>query len=376
MPALVLDGVSKRYRRPGGRRQQPGFALRNANLVVGEAEVVAIVGRNGAGKSTLVKVAAGVTAPTEGRVERGGRVAPLIEVGAGFHPELSGRENIGVNAKLLGVGRRQLRDRADSIIEFSGLSDAIDRPVREYSSGMFMRLGFAVAVHTDPALLLVDEVLAVGDLPFQQKCLDRIEELRSEGVGVVLITHDLGTVQDRADRALLLERGETLCEGDPAEVVNAYHRLLRDTSVPEGVADRSGDGTLELVDVRHDPSIEGILLAGTTVTTELEFKAGPDGAPAFIHGFRLLPERGSPVAAWRDPTPCGPVPPGGHVSVSLTYELHVTGGAYTVDFSLMTLDGTALVHHSPRLAQVVVAKQPEVFGVAALHARSSVEVAR
>jgi len=240
---LLLEGraLSKRYRGGDG-----SFALQDVDVDVHPGEVVAIVGRNGAGKSTLLKLACGVTTPTSGTLRRAQRVAPLIEVGAGFHAELSGRENVSVNARLLGMSGRQVKRRFDEIVDFAELGHVIDRPVKEYSSGMYMRLGFAVAVHTDPELLLVDEVLAVGDLPFQVKCLDRIRAMRADGVGILFVSHNLAAVADIAARCLLLEAGRLECEGPPPEVIAAYHKALerrvsttdgaRVTDVPAGLS--------------------------------------------------------------------------------------------------------------------------------------------
>jgi lipopolysaccharide transport system ATP-binding protein len=184
--------------------------------------MLGVIGRNGAGKSTLLKLIARVLEPTEGTITVHGRVGALLELGTGFHPDLSGRENVFLNGTLLGLTKREIAQRMDDIVAFSELEPFIDAPLRNYSSGMQMRLGFAVAVHTDPEILLVDEVLAVGDAGFQHKCLDRIASLRRSGVTILLVSHDLGTVQSLCDRAIWLDDARIEAEGQPTDVIMAY----------------------------------------------------------------------------------------------------------------------------------------------------------
>jgi ABC-2 type transport system ATP-binding protein/lipopolysaccharide transport system ATP-binding protein len=211
-------------RRLTGRiRYRPVWALRDVSLEVGLGEVVGIIGPNGAGKSTLLKVIARVLRPTRGRVRVWGRVVPLIELGAGFHPELTGRENVYLNAAVLGHSRQDTDARFASIVEFAELGDFIDAPLRTYSTGMVARLGFAVATAWEPDILIVDEVLAVGDEAFQQKCRERIEMFRRRGVTVLLVSHNMNQVQSMCTRAVWLHQGRVRAVGPPAEVVRAYH---------------------------------------------------------------------------------------------------------------------------------------------------------
>ena len=287
MSAVLLQasGVSKRYRVRTERSMALGltrrarpkdvWALRELDLTVRAGEVVAVVGRNGAGKSTLLKLAAGVAHPTTGTLRRPRRTAPLIEVGAGFHPELTGRENIGVNARLLGLGTRQIAQVFDDVVAFSELSDVIDQPVRQYSSGMFMRLGFAVAIHTDPELLVVDEVLAVGDLPFQVRCLDRIREMRASGVGVLFVSHNLTAVLSLADRALLLDQGRLDTEGAVSEVVGRYHAMLAQGEGAGQVGDDAG-ATGELA-LRSFRVVDTRRRRGGALGARSDVRAGGDG---------------------------------------------------------------------------------------------------
>lgn len=173
----------------GRQRAEDFWALKNINLTVPRGTTVGLIGRNGSGKSTLLKIINRILYPTEGEVRVRGRVSTLLELGAGFHPDFTGRENIFLNASILGLTRREIKERLDDIIAFAELGDFIDNPVRNYSSGMYMRLGFAVAVHVDPEILLIDEVLAVGDLAFQEKCLTRIRELQGQGKTIIFVTH-------------------------------------------------------------------------------------------------------------------------------------------------------------------------------------------
>ena len=198
------------------------WALRNVSLAIEPGETVGIIGANGAGKSTLLKLISRIIEPTTGSVIVNGRLGALLELGAGFHPDLTGRENIYLNASILGLSRTQIRQRLDAMMAFAELERFIDMPVRHYSSGMYVRLGFSVAVHTEPEILLVDEVLAVGDEAFQHKCMDHIAALRRAGVTIILVSHDLDTIQSLCQRAIWLEEGEVKADGHPVDVVMTY----------------------------------------------------------------------------------------------------------------------------------------------------------
>jgi ABC-type polysaccharide/polyol phosphate transport system ATPase subunit len=208
-------------------------ALDSISFDVGRGEALALVGGNGSGKSTLLKVMAGLLRPTTGTVEAKGRVAALIELGAGFHPEISGRENVFINGAVLGLKRAEVEARYDDIVSFAGLEDFIDEPVKNYSSGMYVRLGFSVAVHTDPEILLVDEVLAVGDAAFAHRCLRRIEEFLAAGRTLVLVSHDLGLVEELCDRALWLDAGRLIESGHPRQVADAYRQAIAEAEARE-----------------------------------------------------------------------------------------------------------------------------------------------
>jgi ABC-type polysaccharide/polyol phosphate transport system ATPase subunit len=249
-PAIELRNVSKIYRRYSGRQfatlksallqrsilrdlnpSETFPALSDVSFSVPRGSTFGVIGRNGSGKSSALKLVAGITKPTSGTVRVDGRISALIELGAGFHPEISGRENVFINGIMLGLTKRQVQDRFDEIVDFAELREFIDAPVKTYSSGMYMRLGFAVAIHVDPDVLLVDEVLAVGDEGFTHKCLDKFAELRRRGKTILLVTHSLALVERFCDTALWLDGGRVHGHGDPKRVVDAY---LTDVEVTEG----------------------------------------------------------------------------------------------------------------------------------------------
>ena len=261
-PAIELVNVSKIYRRYGGRQfstlksallqrsilrdLQPSEtfpALTGVTFSVPKGSTYGVIGRNGSGKSTALKLVAGITKPTSGTVHVEGRISALIELGAGFHPEISGRENVFINGIMLGLTRREIQDRFDEIVDFAELQEFIDAPVKTYSSGMYMRLGFAVAIHVNPDVLLVDEVLAVGDEGFTHKCLDKFAEFRRRGRTILLVTHSLNLVERFCDEALWLDEGRALSHGDPKRVVGAYL-----TKVEEGEAQLLAETTARAVE--------------------------------------------------------------------------------------------------------------------------------
>ncbi|PYR03495.1 MAG: hypothetical protein DMF97_01910 [Acidobacteria bacterium] len=293
MNAIELTRVSKIYRRYSGRQfatlksallqlsllrdLQPSEtfpALTDVSFSVPKGSTYGVIGRNGSGKSTALKIVAGITKPTAGTVRVAGRVSALIELGAGFHPEISGRENVFINGIMLGLTKRDIQHRFDEIVEFAELKEFIDAPVKTYSSGMYMRLGFAVAIHVDPDVLLVDEVLAVGDEAFTHKCLDKFAEFKRRGKTILLVTHSLSVVERFCDEAVWLDAGERFCDealwldagraeahGDPKRVVGAYLTAVEhteeqqlaettaravDAAVPPAAAERPADPTSDM----------------------------------------------------------------------------------------------------------------------------------
>ncbi|MGH2753619.1 MAG: ABC transporter ATP-binding protein [Actinomycetota bacterium] len=219
-------GYRPKTSRGGRRRKEIRWALRDVTFSVAAGEMFGIIGRNGSGKSTMLQCIAGVLRPVRGKVTTSGRSSMLVDLTAGFHRELTGRENVTVAGALNGLGRGELRDRYERMVEFAQLTeDVMNAPLRTYSSGMMLRLGFSILVHTDPSVLLVDEVLAVGDEEFQKACLARIDYLRERGCGVVVVSHNLDLIRERCDRAGLLADGEMLFQGESSEAVSAYHDL-------------------------------------------------------------------------------------------------------------------------------------------------------
>src|SRR4029453_16190551 len=271
MNAIEVQGLSKRYQlgqdRPGGSlaqavsrsfrrivRMEPRpqrdqlWALRDVDLMVREGEALVIIGGNGAAKSTLLKILSRITEPTEGVSRTRGRLAALLEVGTGFHPELTGRENVYLNGAILGMTKRTIAKRFDEMVAFAGVERFIDTPVKRYSSGMYLRLAFSVAAHLEPAILVVDEVLAVGDAAFQTKCLRRMETAEREGRTVVFVSHNLGAITRLCNRVIWMENGVIRAEGAPSEVTESYltgqisrsaERTLSKQALDDGVALRS-----------------------------------------------------------------------------------------------------------------------------------------
>ncbi len=290
MIAIRLENVSKKYmlrrrsslylrdtltgflnrRRPFGPRAAPQetefYALKNVSFEIKQGEAVGIIGRNGAGKSTILKLLAGVTKPTSGSAMTYGRIAPLIEVGAGFHPELSGRENIYLNGSIMGMRKAEIDARFDDIVRFAELENFIDTPVKHYSSGMYVRLGFAIAAHTDPDIYLIDEVLAVGDTAFQQKCLDHLAAHKAAGKTMVLVTHHLHQIELTCDRCIYLSLGEVRYDGEPALAIKEY---ISD------VAQRSGQGGSASI-LSKEAEIIGVIFRDSTGMEIPKFRTGDD----------------------------------------------------------------------------------------------------
>jgi lipopolysaccharide transport system ATP-binding protein len=321
--AIKVEGVSKMFRlsqnRAGFvkeallRRERTEFrdfwALRDVSFEVEEGSMHGVIGHNGSGKSTLLRLMANIHRPTSGRIVTSGRISALLELGTGFHPQLTGRENIYLNASILGISSRDIGLRIDDIIDFAGIGEFIDSPVRIYSSGMKVRLGFSVAVHVDPEILLLDEVIAVGDERFKRRCFDHIYELRKSGVTIVLVTHSLGQVQSLCDRATWLEGGVLKEDGDAIEVARSYLNQVNQAEsdgggaesdlVTAGRGERRGTGeiTVEgLTFVNAHGKAMPFINSGRPLTVRIKYKVSqPVENPAF--GLKFHTDAGTLVTA-------------------------------------------------------------------------------
>ncbi|WP_223694585.1 ABC transporter ATP-binding protein [Leifsonia poae] len=309
---IVIDDVSKRFvvRKDNslkerlvtfgrGRQHREDFwALNNVSATIKAGTTVGLIGHNGSGKSTLLKVIGGILDPSSGSVRRRGRIAALLELGAGFHPDLTGRENVYLNASILGLSRKETDERFDEIVLFSGIADFIDTQVKFYSSGMYVRLAFAVAVHTDPDILLVDEILAVGDEAFQRKCLDKIRSFQEQGRTIILVTHSLGQVTELCDTVILLDKGTVVYKGEPNEAVALLRDNLEERRIADGSAaqDRiNGHGVVHSADVfPSGGSIGDPVTPGSDLTIELAVEHF-DGLDDWMAAVQIDNALGQPV---------------------------------------------------------------------------------
>jgi lipopolysaccharide transport system ATP-binding protein len=275
----VLRRVFSPPPKTGFSKKEEFWALRGVSLEIGHGDRVGFIGRNGAGKSTLLKLLSRITEPTTGSIHLRGRVASLLEVGTGFHPELTGRENIFLNGAILGMSRTEIKRNFDEIVDFSGVEKFLDTPVKRYSSGMYVRLAFAVAAHLEPEILIVDEVLAVGDSAFQKKCLGKMNEVASLGRTVLFVSHNMAAVSNLCDKGVVLEGGEVMFIGDTTEAISYYLEsgLSHERIVPIGQrTDRSGDGRVKVTKLslldRNGFEIKGSVLSGSSIAVKLNYE--------------------------------------------------------------------------------------------------------
>ncbi|RIK30589.1 MAG: hypothetical protein DCC56_09710 [Anaerolineae bacterium] len=300
-PTLVVENLSKQYRKGKGltnlrdvltiRRRADSekfhWAVKDVNFSLKAGEALGIIGPNGAGKTTILKLLSQVTKPTVGQIRVNGRMSALIELGAGFHQDLSGRENIYLNGTILGMKRSEIKSRFDAIVDFAGIGEYLDTPVKRYSSGMYARLGFAIAAHVDPQILLVDEVLAVGDYAFQQKCYARMDYLRSQGTSIILVSHNMEVVRRVCEKGLVMYRGEDIFQGASSEAVATYSNTLREAArklsaqVPleDGVAQRVMTFDVEIEQVKlldERGELVSVIRSGTMARIAMDIRVNKD----------------------------------------------------------------------------------------------------
>jgi len=382
--ALRLAGVSKRYwkiddtptlagralaaaSRDTRQGRQEFWALRDIDLDVAPGERVGIIGRNGAGKSTMLRMLAGITAPTTGSVTVRGRVAPLLSVGVGFHPELTGRENVYVNGTVLGLSRQEITRRFDEIVDFAGIERFLDTPVKFYSSGMFVRLGFSVAVIATPDVLIVDEVLAVGDVAFQQKCFERMQAVAESGTTVLVVSHNIAGIRQICPRTVLMHHGQMLCDGPTDAAVTRYYELL----VQPG--SRDPDDAVVVRSLALE-SPEQPVPSGADTTFAVELEARRDVAP-YVVWIGIGTPGLAPIYSEVLHTGDAGIEAGGTARVGLSLPLPLPDGDYVMQVSVRDAESRAVIARGGPLP-FRVAGRPDVTGLIDLCAQFSVERAR
>ena len=388
---ISIQNISKvyaMYKRPSdrllevatGKCRHTGFtALDNVSLRVEPGQMLALIGPNGSGKSTLLQIVAGIVEPSRGTVRVDGRVAALLELGAGFNPEFSGRENVLLNGEIMGRTHDEMVAALPHIEAFAGIGEFIERPVKEYSSGMYVRLAFSTAIHVEPDVLIVDEALAVGDAIFSRRCVEKFEELKARGVTILFVSHDLGLVKRLADRAVFLHQGRVMAEGRPSDVVNRYVGLVLEHHAPRPDEERGrqGDSTYRHGDgASHIVSVELLDAGGRAIT------AVPSGAPVIVR-MRARFERSceQPVAGilirnrlgldvfgtntrveGRELEPAGA---GDELIVDFRFDCLLAGHEYTLTAAMQNWDGTSQDWLDDVLS-FRVADRRQVAGVASL----------
>jgi lipopolysaccharide transport system ATP-binding protein len=349
----LASGARRLVRRDHSQHVEDIWALRDVSLEVPEGQVLGVIGKNGAGKSTLLKILTRITTPTSGTAEIHGRVGSLLEVGTGFHPELTGRENVFLNGSVLGMKRREIQSKFDEIVEFSGVQRFIDTPVKRYSSGMSVRLAFSVAAHLEPEILLVDEVLAVGDAEFQRRCLGRMEDLSQSGRTVLFVSHQMQAVTQLCDRAILLEQGEIALDGSAEYVVAEYLQLVGGSSSertwPEDSA--PGDTVVRLLAVRvvdEDGDVVSSVDVRKPVGIEMTFRVLRDSGRSVFPKIKIYDARRNVAfnaldtsSRWQHQTT-----PGVYVSTAWIPANLLNEGLIAVDVGVCSVGTTKLHPHT------------------------------
>ena len=400
MASVLTDRVSKRFtlrrdradsvgqllirmipsRRPPA--PEPFWALRDVSFSMDHGRSLGIIGHNGAGKSTLLKLLTRTMLPTSGIVQVHGRTSALIELGAGFHPDFTGRENIVLNASILGVSRRDIDRRMDDIIDFSGISPFIDTPVKYYSSGMHARLGFSVAINVDPEILIVDEVLAVGDQAFQERCMSRIFEMKRLGVGILLVTHSLDAVETLMDGAVWLDHGTAMAQGTPRDVVHAYRRhAARLPSASDGpvasaqVGTRGVDAALSIVNCVATGA-DGRTPVGSGSAMRVSMELHNDSSAALSVHVRVLLQRPDGLTVcefstrrWAEALT---IPVGRHTVILRVEDVAIAAGNYDLT-ALITDQAGATLCEDAVVGRVAIWANSSPMGLCLLHHSWGVE---
>ncbi|MBN8729456.1 MAG: ABC transporter ATP-binding protein [Acidobacteria bacterium] len=364
---IAIQNISKvyaMYKRPSdrlievatGRQRHHDFhALEDVTLQVNAGEMLALIGPNGSGKSTLLQIVAGIVTPTRGVVRVEGRVAALLELGAGFNPEFTGRENVLLNGEIMGRTRDEMIEAFPRIEAFAGIGEFIDRPVKEYSSGMYVRLAFSTAIHVEPDVLIVDEALAVGDAIFSRRCVEKFEELKARGVTILFVSHDLGLVKRLADRAVFLHHGQVIAEGRPSDVVNRYVGLVLEHHAPRGEDERTqqgdstyrhGDGSSRVVEVELldlNGRAVSVVPSGSAVTVRVraEFVRACDQP---VIGILIRNRLGLDVFGTNtrvEGRELGAVAAGQELVVEFGFDCLLAGHEYTLTAATQNWDGTS-----------------------------------
>jgi len=372
---------------PGaGKRHTDFWALKDINLSVEKGETLGLVGPNGCGKSTLLQIVSGILQPTTGRVVTRGRIAALLELGAGFNPEFTGRENVYLNGEIMGLSRAEIGRAMPSIEAFAGIGDFIERPVKEYSSGMYVRLAFSTAIHVDPEILIVDEALAVGDAVFANRCVRKFQELRERKITVLFVSHDLGLVKQLSDRAVLLLNGRIEAEGAPKDVINRYIGLVLETTpgnrgqarLPASF--RHGDGASEIVSVQilnaRGEDVTSVA-SGEAVTVRVRSRFREPRTDPMV-GILIRTRIGMDVYGTNtriEQTELGSLCPGDELEVDFRLECWLTPQQYTLTVATQNSDGASHDWLDDAIAFDVVAARAAA-GVANLRAQVEWRVSR
>ena len=350
----------------GRSRVRDFWALKDVSFTVQRGETLGIIGANGAGKSTLLSLISQTSQPTEGTITTGGTVSSLLELGAGFHPDLTGRENVYLYGAIMGLGRKQMAARFDQVVDFAELADWIDEPIKHYSSGMYVRLAFSVAVEVDPDILIIDEVLAVGDAAFQRKCLARIKEFKERGKTMLVVSHDLGTIHTVSDQLILMDKGQIVASGDPDRVVAEYQWKSREQSQTAREAEwGTGEIRIEKATFRNANGEETEeLKQGSRVDVTIHYEAERRIADP-VFGFSIYTASGTLVYGNNTQIEQYHVPHvDGRGSVTLSFDpLELLPGAYLFSFSVHSADHRTNYHRLENTHPVTVISGERYEGI-------------